>query len=100
MLKNYFSIATRILARNKLYTFINVFGLALGICSCIIIWLISTYELSFDRFHPDGARIFRIGSKMKFFNWLESDVPPPMPEAIGKEVPGLEAVTAYFPFEG
>jgi putative ABC transport system permease protein len=100
MLRNYLKIAVRVLAHNKLYTLINVLGLSLGICGCIIIWLISSYELSFDRFHPDGDRIFRIGSKINFFNWLDSDIPPPMPEAIRKEVPGLETVTAFFPFEG
>jgi putative ABC transport system permease protein len=44
MLKNYFRIATRILARNKLYTTINVLGLALGICGCMIIWLVGSLK--------------------------------------------------------
>ncbi len=90
MLKNYFRIATRILARNKLYTTINVLGLALGICGCMIIWLVGSYEMSFDRFHPDGERIYRVG----FWN---AQVLPPMPDAIRKTIPGMESVTAFFP---
>jgi putative ABC transport system permease protein len=57
MLRNYFRIAARILARNKLYTIINVLGLALGVCGCIVIWLVGSFEMSFDRFHPGGERI-------------------------------------------
>jgi putative ABC transport system permease protein len=61
MFKNYLRIAMRILARNKLYTVINVLGLALGVCGCIVIWLVGSYELSFDKFHPGGDRIYRVG---------------------------------------
>ena len=54
MLRTYLRIAARILARNKLYTLINVVGLALGVCVCIIIWLVDSFDLNFDRFHPEG----------------------------------------------
>ncbi len=60
MLNTYLKLALRNLIRNKLYTSINVFGLALGICACIIIYVICSYELSFDSFHPDKARIYRV----------------------------------------
>jgi ABC-type antimicrobial peptide transport system permease subunit len=90
MLKNYFRIAMRILARNRLYTTINVLGLALGICGCMIIWLVGSYEMSFDRVHPDGDRIYRVGS-------YQGTTIPPMPEAIRKTIPGLQSVTAFFP---
>jgi hypothetical protein len=60
MLRTYLRIAARILVRNRLYTLINVLGLALGVCGCIIIWLVDSFELSFDRFHPDGERIYRV----------------------------------------
>ena len=75
MLRNYFRIAARILARNKLYTIINILGLALGVCGCIVIWLVGSYELSFDKFHPDKDRIYRVLEN-------ESYTLPPMPEAI------------------
>ncbi len=60
MLKSYFKIAWRNISRHKVYTLINVTGLAFGICACLVIYLINSYDLSFDRFHPDGNRIYRI----------------------------------------
>src|SRR5580658_1614517 len=90
MLRNYFRIAARILARNKLYTVINVLGLALGVCGCIVMWLVGSYEMSFDRFHPNGDRIYRVCSYV-------GEVLPPVPDAIRRSIPGLEDVTAFFP---
>ena len=60
MLKNYFKIAFRNIIRKKVYTAINILGLALGICACIVIYVISSYELSFDNFHPGKDRIYRM----------------------------------------
>jgi len=98
MLRNYLRIATRILARNKLYTAINVLGLALGVCGCIIIWLVGSYELSFDKFHPDGERIYRVVAGGKPGGWKDAAVIPPMPAAIQTSIPGIEHITAYFPY--
>ncbi len=52
MIATYFKIAWRTLTAAKLYTLINVLGLALGICACLLIWLITQYEFSFDRVPP------------------------------------------------
>jgi putative ABC transport system permease protein len=60
MIRNYFLIARRMMDRNKVYTMINVFGLTLGISACIIVYLVVSHELSFDHFHADRERIFRI----------------------------------------
>jgi len=51
MLKMYLKIAFRNLAKNKLYSFINISGLTIGIASCILIGLYISNELSYDRFH-------------------------------------------------
>ncbi len=59
MLRNYFKIALRNLTRNKVFSFINIAGLAIGLAGFV---LISTYiknELSYDNFHPNAERIFR-----------------------------------------
>src|SRR5580658_1548289 len=96
MFKNYFRIATRILARNKLYTIINVLGLAIGACGCIIIWLVGSYELSFDRFHPDGDRIYRVVEGGRPGERKSTSVFSPMAQAIRENIPGIEAVTAYY----
>jgi len=60
MLKNYLVICYRNLTRNKLYSFINIFGLALGLAICFIISLWVQSELSYDRFHEKAHRIFRV----------------------------------------
>jgi len=60
MIKNYFKTAWRNLAKHRSNTLINVLGLALGICSALVIFLIVSHELSYDTFHPDRDRIYRI----------------------------------------
>ncbi|HUM47781.1 MAG TPA: ABC transporter permease, partial [Chitinophagales bacterium] len=59
MLKNYFKVAIRSLRKNKLYSFINIAGLTLGIASCILIGLYIHDEINYDRFHANGERIVR-----------------------------------------
>jgi len=60
MLSNYLKIAIRNLARHKAYSFINIGGLAVGILCCLLITLYVRYENSFDSFHPNAERIYRI----------------------------------------
>ena len=60
MFKNYFKIAWRTLKKNKLYSFINIIGLTIGITSCILIGLYIGHELSYDRFHKNADRIVRV----------------------------------------
>jgi putative ABC transport system permease protein len=60
MFKSYFKIAWRNLQKNKLYTFVNITGLTVGIASCILIGLYISQELSFDRFHASADRIVRV----------------------------------------
>ena len=60
MFHNYIKIALRNLSRNKLYTFINGFGLGLGIAICMIISFWVQRELSYDSFHRNADRIYRI----------------------------------------
>jgi putative ABC transport system permease protein len=96
MLRNYFRIAARILARNKLYTIINVLGLAIGACGCIVIWLVGSYEMSFDRFHPDVDRIYRVVDGGKPGERKSTSILAPMAQAIRTTIPGIEAVTAYY----
>src|SRR5579885_1937301 len=64
MIKNYLKIAWRTLLRQKTYTAINVVGLTLGISAAILIFTLVSYQLSFDDFHPDKDRIYRIGTDL------------------------------------
>ena len=60
MLKNHFKIAYRTLRRRPGYTFINVFGLALGLASCVLIGLWVQDELAYDDFHERADGIYRV----------------------------------------
>jgi len=60
MFKNYFKIGWRNLLRHKTYAAINIIGLSLGIACAILIFTLVTFHLSFDSFHPDLGRIYRI----------------------------------------
>jgi len=100
MLRNYFTIAWRAITRHKIYTIINVIGLALGVCACMVIYLITDYEFSFDRDHPEGDRIYRIVGEAKapdgstmFANSLLSDM-----GGLETEVPGFEAKAAFYDY--
>ncbi len=60
MIKHYFTIATRNLMKNKLFSLINLSGLAMGMAACILILLYLQFELSFDRNIPNSDRVYRI----------------------------------------
>lgn len=99
MLKSYFKIACRVLTRNKVYTTVNVLGLALGICACLVIGTIARYEFSFDRQHPGGERIYRIVSYLRINKDFPTEVvpcvPPDLPAAVQAGMPGVETVAPY-----
>lgn len=60
MLQNYLKIAVRNLARHRMYSAINVFGLAVGMTCCLLILVFVQYELSYDRFHTKADQIYRV----------------------------------------
>ncbi len=92
MFKNYFKIAWRNIIRHKLYTTINVLGLALGICSCIVIYLITNFEFSFDRFHPEENRIYRVVGEAQRSTGEKEFLNSPFSDVAGlqKQIPGFE----------
>nr|HNH29149.1 ABC transporter permease [bacterium] len=60
MISNYIKIALRNLLKHKLYSVINILGLAVGIAACLVIMIFIKDELSYDRHHPQADRIHRI----------------------------------------
>ena len=60
MLKNYLTVAFRNLFRQKVYSFINISGLAIGIATCVLILSFVRFELSYDTYHEKADRIYRV----------------------------------------
>src|SRR5579863_9090216 len=99
MLKNYWTVAWRSLVRNKVYGLVNVLGLALGICACLVIYLITRYEFSFDTFQQDKDRIYCVDAGIPGGTGEDSHlncVPGPMPAAMRREMTGFETVAAFY----
>src|SRR5687768_18518577 len=59
MIRNYFVIALRNLFKRKLYSFINIFGLATGVAVCLVILKYVDFQLSYDDFHSNASNIYR-----------------------------------------
>ncbi len=65
MYKNYIKIAWRNILSNKLFSFINIIGLAIGIACCSIIYLYLNFEMSYDKYHQNSDRIYRVTTILK-----------------------------------
>ena len=87
MLRNFFLTAWRNLTRNKIFTLLNVSGLAIGITVCLLIGLWLQRELSYDNFHPDGEKIFRVVNTFK--SESESFSQAPSGPALGLRLPQM-----------
>lgn len=102
MLKNYFHTALRNCWRNKTFSLINIVGLAIGISSALVIFLIVSYEFGFDKFEKNADRIYRVVLDAKF-NGTEghsSGVQAPLSIAVANEMTGIEASVPVMSFQG
>ncbi|MDF9799873.1 putative ABC transport system permease protein [Catalinimonas alkaloidigena] len=95
MFRNYLNITLRNMLKNKFYTFINVVGLALGISSSLLIGWYVMDELSYDDFHQDAERTFRVITNGGAYYQLAT-TPPPLAEAIKSSIPEVEQVARAF----
>ncbi|MDH7462883.1 ABC transporter permease [Chitinophagaceae bacterium 26-R-25] len=84
MIKNYFKIAWRNLTRNRAYTIINVLGLTLGVACCILIYTLIMHHLSFDNFHNNKDRIYRVVSE--YHDGDQSGYNQGLPSPVGKAI--------------
>jgi len=97
MFQNYIKIAVRNLLRNKSFSFINLFGLTIGLACCLLIGLYIWNELSFDKYHEKSERIWRFSRK--FFNKDGSEqlhlghLAPPFGPLLKNDFPDMEEVT-------
>lgn len=95
---NYLKTTVRHLWRNRLFTALNVLGLAIGISACWIIYRMVDYEYSFDQNLPDANRIYQLVSKSKSKNGEDgfAGVEKPVINVLLNEVSGAELVVPMF----
>ncbi len=95
MLRNYIKIAFRQLWRNRLYSLLNIGGLALGIACCLLISLYVYDEYSYDRFHANYDHIYRITEKQKQADGIYdvAVTPGPLAPALAKDFPDVQRAT-------
>ncbi|GLU51395.1 ABC transporter permease [Dyadobacter frigoris] len=99
MLRNYIKIAWRNLLRAKVYAFINISGLAIGMAATVLIFLWVQSEFKFDRFYPKTDRIFQVYNQDKIngepFVW--GTTPPPLAASLKQDYPEIEEAVRYRP---
>lgn len=102
MLINHFKTAFRNFRHNKIFSAINVIGLAIGISASLVIFLIVYYEYSYDRFEKDKDRIYRVVIDAKFNGVAghSTGVQAPLSAAIQNEVTGVELTVPLMQFQG
>jgi len=91
MIKNYLKIAWRNLMKNKVFSFINVFGLSIGFTCCMLIALYITHESSYDSYHQNIKQLYQLGTI--FVKQGKDDrtpnTPAPMAQAMKQEFPEI-----------
>ncbi len=88
MFKNYFKTAWRNLTRNKVFSIINISGLAVGIAASLLLFIIVRYELSYDAFQPNYSNIYRVVTQDKYSDGITYNN--------GIPVPALNALRAAY----
>jgi len=95
MLRNYFKIAWRNIRANKLFTALNIAGLAIGMCVCIILFSFVNTELSFDTMYSDSENIYRVNMETSedygFETW--ATMPNAVGPAITEDIPQVKKMT-------
>ena len=97
MLLHHFKIAWRNLRARKVYAFINIIGLTVGIATSLLIFLVISYELSYDDFQSRNSRIHRVvidhsNKSNGEITDRQSSIPVPLPNALRTDFPQLEKV--------
>lgn len=99
MLHHYLTLAFRNLWRKKIHTAINIIGLATGVSACLVIYLIVTFELSYNKDIPDYNNIYRIHSQFTgSFIGLNRGAPTAIAPFIRENFKGIESTALFFGF--
>ena len=102
MWKSYFKIVSRHLWKNRSYTFINLLGLTVGIACCLLILIYVQDEGSYDKWHENGDRIYRMALERKYPGRSRhyAIIPQSYGAAIKDEFPDVEDYCRLFYFQG
>ncbi|HUS03264.1 MAG TPA: ABC transporter permease [Chitinophagaceae bacterium] len=97
MIKNYFKIALRNLWKNKSFSAINIFGLAIGIATCLLISLYVFDELNFDKYNKNASRIYRVNADLKFGGEDQKFAvsPDPLAFTLVRDYPEVESAVRF-----
>lgn len=100
MIRNYFKIAWRNLSKNKLFSLINIISLAIGLSASFVIGLMVYYDFTFDKFHPDGDRIYRIVSDFQSPEGISYShgVAVPLSIAVKEGMTGVKNASSFFTY--
>ena len=84
------------------FALISITGLTLGSCICFVVWLVCSYEFSFDTFHPNRDRIYRLTSRTDHggYSLRHPVVLAPVPAALRKKISGVDVITDISPYNG
>jgi len=99
MIKNYLKIAWRNLQKNKVFSFINIFGLTVGLTCCMLLTLYIWHESSYDNYHPNIDRLYQIGD-IEMEQGKETRYPStshPVAALFKSEFPDVEATARICP---
>lgn len=97
MFRNFFKTAVRNLLRNKTLSTINIFGLAVGLTTCLLIALFVIDELSYDRHNEKSDRLYRIDfhSRINGMSTDDNATPAPLSPILSKEYPRIENTARF-----
>jgi len=98
MIKNFFIVAFRELRRSKVFAFINILGLSIGISAALVIYLIVQHEFSYERFWQNRDHIYRVVTNMHFpdQDFKNSGVAGPLVAAIRSDLPGIQESSRFW----
>ncbi|AXY74898.1 hypothetical protein D3H65_13270 [Paraflavitalea soli] len=102
MIRNYLKIAVRNLMRNKVFSFINIFGLGLSMAVCLLVILHVKDQLSYDKFHPQPGRTYRIISNITNKEGNTStfaSTPLPLADKLATDFSLIEHLTRIYPVD-
>ena len=99
MILNYFKTAVRNIWRHRVHSILNITGLAVGMACTIVILLWVRYEVSFDRYHENAERIYRLATDFHFGTFLgkyavSNNAPGP---TLQRDYPEVEKAVRFHP---